>query len=376
MDINPDFHQQESPNVVLIPKDEYLIPKSNDDEQSIPMNDEAQMNQETHSIILLDENKFFEKAFNETFIPNQTNQTPYEEEEYEPIMQYKPEEISQIEPCKDERIVIKVEEEGQNFYPFTKGEGLGHTLEKIGLAANYNKNKINLSQIYNKQLAFNSKFKTVDYYTDEKGKKKKEKKKRKFKPDDIRKKIKAKFHKVIKNLINSKLKSSGSKILFDFLPQSFITNITIKLNNQSLNLTYENLIEKNFISQEKSYKGNPDVEKYNKNIEVLNYLKKNPEICTNSEFEKIKDMKYKDILKAYFNSLEFEQSIIELNNKKERIDYIEEYINKAITYVDFFANNKKGKNDSIKTDNNNNNEGCNKFKIYFNCDEDENKESY
>lgn len=369
MDINPDFHQQESPNVVLTPKDEYLNQNLNYDEESIPMDNEAQMNQEPHSIILDD--KSFEKAFNMTFMPIQTL---YEEEESEPIMQYKPEEISQIEPCQDERIVIKVEEEGQNFYPFTKGEGLDHTLEKIGLAANYNKNKVNLSQIYNKQLAFSSKFKTVDYYTDEKGKKKKEKKKRKFKPDDIRKKIKAKFHKVIKNLINSKLKNSGSKILFDFLPQSFITNITIKLNNESLNLTYENLIEKNFISQEKSYKVNPDVEKYNKNIEALKYLKNNPEICRNSEFEKIKDMKYKDILKAYFNSLEFEQSIIELNNKKERIDYIEEYINKAITYVDFFAYNKKGKSDSIKTYNNN--EGCNKFKIYYNCDEDENKDSY
>ena len=371
MDINPDYHQHESPKVALIPEDEYLIQNSNDDEQSIPMNNEAQMNQELHSIIYDD--KSFEKAFNETFLPNQT---PYEEEEeeYEPIMEYKPEEISQIEPCQDERIVIKVEEDEQNFYPFTKGKGLCHTLQKIGLAANYIKNKINLYQIFNKQSTFGSKFKTVDYYTDEKGKKKKEKKKRKFKPDDIRKKIKAKFHKVIKNLINSKLKNSGSKILFDFLPQSFITNITIKLNNQSLDLTYENLIEKNFISQDKSNKGNPDVEKYNKNIEALNYLKKNPEISKNSEFEKIKNMKYKDILKAYFNSMEFEQSIIELNNKKERIDYIEEYVNKAITYVDFFANNKKGKRDSIKIDNNN--EGCNKFKIYYNGDEDENKESY
>lgn len=32
------------------------------------------------------------------------------------------------------------------------------------------------------------------------------KKKRKYKPDDIRKKIKARFHKLIKNIINENLK--------------------------------------------------------------------------------------------------------------------------------------------------------------------------
>ena len=39
--------------------------------------------------------------------------------------------------------------------------------------------------------------------------------------------------------------------------------------------------------------------------------------------------------------MEFEESIIELYNKKEKIDYIEEYVNKALTYVNFFADNKK-----------------------------------
>ena len=35
--------------------------------------------------------------------------------------------------------------------------------------------------------------------------------KRKYKPDDIRKKIKARFHKSIKNIINGNLKKAGSK---------------------------------------------------------------------------------------------------------------------------------------------------------------------
>ena len=55
-------------------------------------------------------------------------------------------------------------------------------------------------------------------------------------------------------------------------------------------------------------------------------------------------MKYKDILKAYFSSKEFDESIKELYNKKEKLSYIEKYINKALNYVDYFSNHKKCKN--------------------------------
>ena len=51
-------------------------------------------------------------------------------------------------------------------------------------------------------------------------------------------------------------------------------------------------------------------------------------------------MKYEELLKIYFTSAEFENSLIELyeKNKSEKIDYIEDYINKAATYVEFFRN--------------------------------------
>ena len=52
--------------------------------------------------------------------------------------------------------------------------------------------------------------------------------KRKYKPDDIRKKIKARFHKAIKNIINENLKKAGSKYYFSFLPQIFISSISRK----------------------------------------------------------------------------------------------------------------------------------------------------
>ena len=303
----------------------------------------------------------FEKAFNKIFNPKEKDILEFgNEEDYSPpIMRDKLDDISNIKLCQEEKTIIKVEDKNDKCYPFTEGQGIVKTLEKIGLTVNYNSpSKINLTSNVNNLILINSKFKTTDYYIDEKGKKKKQKKKRKFKPDDIRKKIKARFHKVIKNIINIKLKKFGAQKLFDFFPQSFITNITIKLNNKALFLTYEKLIEKDYISKTTIKKRNTDFEKYNKNLEVLNYLRENPEICINSQFDIIKNMKYIDILKAYFSSKEFEESIIELYNKKEKIDYIEEYVNKALTYVSFFANNKKindlKKVKDIENDNNNN----------------------
>ena len=326
----------------LLEQDDYFIQKKLNEEQPIENKDlskESQINQ-----IIPDE--CFEKAFNQIFDPKSKDIEYENEEDFSPpVMSDYPNEIKDIGPCQEEKTIIKKVEENEDCYPFTQGKGVVKTLEKIGLSANFISNsKINLTTNVSNQIYINSKFKIIDYYVDGNGKKKKQKKKRKFKPDDIRKKIKARFHKVIKNIINSKLKKAGSKKLFDFFPQSFITNITIKLNNNALNLTYEKLIEKDYTSETQTKRRSTDLEKYAKNMDVLNYLKENPEICENSEFEKLKNMKYIDILRAYFSSMEFEDSIVELYNKKEKIDYIEEYVNKALTYVNFFADNKKVNN--------------------------------
>ena len=69
-------------------------------------------------------------------------------------------------------------------------------------------------------------------------------KQRKYKPDDIRKKIKTRFHKAIKNIINENLRKAGSNQFFDFLPQTFISNISRETNQKIMNLTYKELLEK------------------------------------------------------------------------------------------------------------------------------------
>ena len=98
--------------------------------------------------------------------------------------------------------------------------------------------------------------------------------KRKYKPDDIRKKIKARFHKSIKNIINDNLRKAGSKMLFTYLPQVFISSITKEKNRNVLNLSLRELLQKDFVSEaeNKRYKNrNVDIAKYNRNKKVMLY---------------------------------------------------------------------------------------------------------
>ena len=163
--------------------------------------------------------------------------------------------------------------------------------------------------------------------------------KRKYKPDDIKKKIKARFHKSIKNIINENLRKAGSKKLFTFLPQAFVSSISREKNRRELNLSFRDLLQKNFVNDvdEKKYKNrNVDFAKYQRNLSVLKYLDENPEICRNSGFDLISKMKYSDLLDEYFQSDEFERAIFKLREEQEDEDYIREYISKSKTYVKFF----------------------------------------
>ena len=87
--------------------------------------------------------------------------------------------------------------------------------------------------------------------------------------------------------------------------------------------------------------------KYLKNKEILDYLEQNPEISKLSGFSKIKNIKYKDLLNKYFNSEQFEKSILQLKNEKESQEYIIKYITKAKQYVDFYSIDILDKNKKI-----------------------------
>ena len=123
--------------------------------------------------------------------------------------------------------------------------------------------------------------------------------------------------------------------------------------NDALDYTYNQLIEdeKNIEREDYVKKRNAAaLKKYKKNIEVLEYLNSNKKISEESGWEIIKKMKYIDLLRAYFNSNEFQHSIKELS-KKESNDYINSYIIFASNYVDYFLSYKPNEKKSCKNKN-------------------------
>ena len=160
--------------------------------------------------------------------------------------------------------------------------------------------------------------------------------KRKENADNIRKKIKSRFLKVLKNTVNERLKAAGSQKLFKFLPQKFICNVSKEKNKAVLNLSFKELFSKNFYEGEKANEA--DLANYYHNLSVLDYLERNAEISENSNFNTFKDMKYYKIYNEYLKSKEFEMEIASLKKEKENDKYIKNYIIKASDLIYFFSN--------------------------------------
>ena len=164
--------------------------------------------------------------------------------------------------------------------------------------------------------------------------KKKIKFKRKDNADNIRKKIKARFIRALKNAVNEKLKFGGSLYFLKSLPQLFITNLSKEVNKSVLDLTLKEIFSKNFINN--GGEKNSDIKKYKHNLVVLKYLENKKDISEKSQFNLIKDMKYCDIYKEYLISKEFQMEIGTLIEQKESDKYIKDYINNARNLLNYF----------------------------------------
>ena len=151
--------------------------------------------------------------------------------------------------------------------------------------------------------------------------------------DNMRKKIKTKFHKALKNKVNQLLSLVGSKKKFNNLPQEFIININKELNSGWLDLTFKELYSQNFCKNK--INNNSSLQKYKDNQSVLKYLEKEKEISKKSKYDIFKDMKYYQIFDEYLRSEEFEKDIYELKEKYNN-KYIKNYIKIAFELNDFF----------------------------------------
>ena len=167
---------------------------------------------------------------------------------------------------------------------------------------------------------------------------KRNKKHRNEETDNIRKKLKARFHKIFTKKINENLKSANSIKEFYLMPQIFICNINKKQNKEVMNMKLKDLLRKNFIEEYKQYitkniEANND--KYSRNLRTLEYLEKNVDVQEKSKFNIIGEMKYFEILEEFFNSEEFEDTVIS-ESKKKPFEYVKDYVKTAKTYVKYF----------------------------------------
>ena len=191
---------------------------------------------------------------------------------------------------------------------------------------------------------------------------------RRCKEDDMRKKIKSSFLKTLLIRKNELLKEAGSLYIFESFPQNFIADITQQTNFEVMELAYEQLFdythekvveENKYVLMKYQERANKVAEKkYVQNIKTLEYLKKNSEISEKSGWERIKKMKYKDLLKAFFNSKEFANSIIKLKQKEDKV-YIKNYLYFSLNYIDYFqsykpSTKKKNKKRKLKSELNQN----------------------
>ena len=177
-------------------------------------------------------------------------------------------------------------------------------------------------------------------------KRKREKVLRKCKPDNIRKKIKSRFFKSLKNRINQILRNAKSKELFDLLPQCFIINITKKKNQPIMKMTFKNLVTYDFITEEQKEMKNEsdfikkkrivDIKKYNKNLKVMKYLGENEDIVKKSKFDIIGNMTVTQMFNEYLKSDEFEKEVLKLEEEGDSISYIKDYISKAFGFINYF----------------------------------------
>ena len=270
--------------------------------------------------------------FNDQCFPFKTGKgvinitTKFNNKQTEPLISDSKEKILQ-EPNEDENQINKVIEESSN------------------LNLNLNDKNDNIPNSENDLYLM--KFVTKKYYYNDDGKRKIMKVKRKYRTDIIRKKIKSRFHKSIKNIINENLKKAGSKMYFDCLPQCFIGNTAILLNAKYFYCTYRDILTTDFSSQLNNYRHTSmDTAKYQKNLKVLSYLESNPDISQKSGFDIIKNMKYIDLLNNYFMSEEFEESLNSLKDENESSEYMQSYIYAGKNYVNFFLRSSANKNNN------------------------------
>ena len=147
--------------------------------------------------------------------------------------------------------------------------------------------------------------------------------------DNIVKKIKVGFlNTALIKKLNEKMKKIGSRLNLEKFPKHFVSDINHQRNNQLLNMTIKEIFVKKELYQK------DELKKYTNNFKVI----ENKDIKDNTELKRILNKKCFEVFEEYVHSEEFQIKEIErLKEKKMSDDYIENYINVAKHYIDYFT---------------------------------------
>ena len=294
---------------------------SNNNNQNINFNDKNNyLNYETPGNMEIDDNNVFDKKsycnINTPIINNKNNGNNLLKE-------------SSIDVENEEEIVSTIN------YVLNTSQAAPLTIEKNNINIIENNSTLNDTEKTSGNVENFDNKKNNNKTKKIKDKKKNLKKKRKYKPDGIRKKIKSRTHKNIKKILNLILSNNNSKMLFDYLPQVFISDVTIERNKKILNFSLEKLYSYDFGGKQK------DKEKLETNKKVIHYLKNNPSISNKSQINILLKCSYRKILIAYFKSDSFNKDLENLKKEKEDDEYIKLYQYHALHFVSFYENNGK-----------------------------------
>jgi hypothetical protein len=160
---------------------------------------------------------------------------------------------------------------------------------------------------------------------------KKRQRARKEDKDDIRVKIKRAFYNIsLRNKLNNKLKSIGSKKYFEKFPKYFASDPNKKRNKEILNMTLNQIFAKKELY---NYEDDCGKTKYLHNLKTV----QNEEIKKNEEFQKILNKTFRELYEEYINSDEFKIDEINRLKKKNRDEYIKKYKELAENLIEFFS---------------------------------------
>ena len=160
---------------------------------------------------------------------------------------------------------------------------------------------------------------------------KKRRRARKEDKDDIRVKIKRAFYNIsLRNKLNNKLKSIGSKKYFEKFPKYFASDPNKKRNKEILNMTLNQIFAKKELY---NYEDDCGKTKYLHNLKTV----QNEEIKKNEEFQKILNKTFRELYEEYINSDEFKIDEINRLKKKNGDEYIKKYKELAENLIEFFS---------------------------------------